>query len=107
VSPSEQYRLELNAYAAFNDEENCDLCADHFYGKFLNYINNKDYVGASLTKKFLMRGDWHCSQNGHRNNKFISFYNQALENEDFKKIKSDFFHDGMGEQKRETKAAFS
>ena len=57
MNPADKYKLEFNAYFSFNNKEKCDLCAGHFYGKFLNYVDNKDYVGASLAKKFLMRGD--------------------------------------------------
>ena len=105
MNPADKYKLEFNAYFSFNNKEKCDLCAGHFYGKFLNYVDNKDYVGASLAKKFLMRGDWRCTQNGYEKNKFTSFYKQALENEDFKKVKSNFFYDGMGRQERETETA--
>ena len=107
MNSSDKYKLELNAYASFGDEEKCDLCANHFYGKFLNYIEEGDYVGASLAKKFLQRGDWFCSQNGYKDNKFNNFYKQAYGNDNFKKIKTEFFHDGMGQREREMETTLS
>lgn len=107
MMPPNKYKIELNAYASFGNEENCDLCADFFYGKFLNYLDEGDYVGASLAKRFLMRGDWHCSQNGYQSNKFNGFYQQARRNDTFNKLKTDFFYDGMGEREREMETTLS
>jgi len=107
MNPSEQYKLELNAYASFGDEEKCDLCANHYYGKFLNYVDEDDYVGASLTKRFLQRGDWLCSENGYKNNKFSGFYEEAHKNDNFKKIKIEFFNDGVGTRERKMETTLS
>ena len=107
MTASDQYKLELNPYVSFGDEEKCDLCANHFYGKFLNYLEEDDYVGASLAKRFLMRGDWHCSQNGYENNKFNNFYRQAHTNSVFQKLKTEFFYDGVGQRKRKMETTLS
>ena len=106
MNPSDKYKIELNAYASFGDGDG-DLCANHFYGKFLNYIDDNDYVGASLAKRFLMRGDWHCSQQGYKDNKFSYFYKSAGGNDEFKRLKTEFFHDGMGKRKRKMETALS
>ena len=108
MNSSEKYKLELNSYFSLKGKEECDLCAGHFYGKFLNYIEDNDYVGASLAKRFLMRGDWRCSQNGYEGNRFNSFYKNAHENKKFKRLKIDFFYDDSVERReREMEAAVS
>jgi hypothetical protein len=86
-----RYKLELSPYYLAKDEESCDLCANHFYGKFLNYINEEDYVGASLAKRFLRRGSENCAN--YKSNRFTKHYLDAAKNDKFTELKKDFFCD--------------
>ena len=55
MNKSDKYQWELLPY--FSTKENQgDLSAKHMYGKFLNYVENEDYVGANLAKNFLYKG---------------------------------------------------
>ena len=91
MTTNEKYKLELSPYYLVKDEESCGLCANHFYGKFLNYIDDDDYVGASLAKRFLKRGNDKCVS--YKNNRFKKYFNDASNNKQFNELKSGFFND--------------
>jgi len=91
MKTNQRYKLELTPYYLAKNEESCDLSANHLYGKFLNYIDDDDYVGASLAKKFLKKGDVSCDKCGYENNKFKTFYSSANESKKFNKLKREFY----------------
>ena len=77
MTTNQKYKLELTPYYLTKNEESCDLSANHLYGKFLNYVDEDDYVGASLAKRFLKNGDSSCGECGYENNKFKIHYSYA------------------------------
>jgi hypothetical protein len=91
MKTNQRYKLELTPYYLTKDEESCDLSANHLYGKFLNYVDEEDYVGASLAKRFLKNGDSSCGDCGHENNKFKIHYSCANKSERFKELKKEFY----------------
>jgi len=93
MKTNQRYKLELTPYYLTKNEESCDLSAAHLYGKFLNYIDEDDYVGASLAKRFLKKGDASCGGCGYKNNKFKIHYNHANESGRFKELKKDFYYE--------------
>ena len=92
MKTNQRYKLELTPYYLTKNEESCDLSANHIYGKFLNYIDEDDYVGASLAKKFLQRGSWRCRQMGYKGNRFKTYYKNANKDNKFKTLRKDFFY---------------
>ena len=90
---NQRYKLELTPYYLAKNEESCDLSATHLYGKFLNYIDEDDYVGASLAKRFLKKGDSSCGGHGYKNNKFKIYYSNANKSQRFKELKKEFYCD--------------
>ena len=90
---NQKYKLELTPYYLAKDEESCDLSANHLYGKFLNYIDEDDYVGASLAKRFLKKGNSSCGECGYENNKFKTYYYNANKSKKFKELKKDFYYE--------------
>ncbi|MAF43959.1 MAG: hypothetical protein CMI54_07350 [Parcubacteria group bacterium] len=93
MKTNQRYKLELTPYFLAKDEESCNFSASHFYGKFLNYIDDDDYVGASLAKRFLRRGAERCEKFGYENNKFKSYRAWAEKDEKFNSLKKEFFCD--------------
>ena len=93
MKTNQRYKLELTPYFLAKNEESCDLSANHLYGKFLNYIDEDDYVGASLAKRFLKKGDSSCWECGYKDNKFKIHYSYANKNEKFKELKKDFYYE--------------
>jgi hypothetical protein len=93
MTTNQKYKLELTPYFVPRGEESCDLSASHVYGKFLHYIDDDDYVGASLAKKFLKHGAVRCSEKKYSNNKFKLYYKDARRNDRFKALRSDFFYE--------------
>ena len=93
MKTNQRYKLELTPYYLAKNEESCDLSATHLYGKFLNYIDEDDYVGASLAKRFLKIGDSSCGECGYENNKFKTYYYNADKSEKFKELKKDFYYE--------------
>ena len=94
MKTNQRYKLELTPYYLAKNEESCDLSATHLYGKFLNYIDEDDYVGASLAKRFLKKGNSSCGECGYENNKFKIYYYNANKSERFKKLKKEFYCEG-------------
>ena len=93
MKTNQRYKLELTPYYLTKNEESCDLSANHLYGKFLNYIDEDDYVGASLAKRFLKKGDSSCGECGYENNKFKTYYYDANKSERFKELKKEFYYE--------------
>ncbi len=81
MNKSNEYQWELLPYYS-NKEES----AKYMYGKFLKYIDQGDYVGANLAKNFLRKGST-------KSQDFVPFWKQAIKDEKFQKIESDFYHD--------------
>jgi len=93
MKTNQRYKLELTPYYLAKNEESCDLSARHLYGKFLNYIDEDDYVGASLAKRFLKKGDSSCEGCGYENNKFKTYYHDANKSEKFEELKKEFYYE--------------
>jgi len=81
MNKSHEYQCELLPYYS-NKEES----AKYMYGKFLKYVDQGDYVGANLAKNFLRKGST-------KSQDFIPFWKQAINDKEFYKIESDFYHD--------------
>jgi len=107
MDSSTKYKLELNSYFVLDDEEKSDLSAKFLYGKFLNYLSDDDYVGASLAKSFLRRGNLHCSQKGYKDSKFNCYYHQSKDNNKLKDLRETFFYDGVGRREGEVETTLS
>jgi hypothetical protein len=90
-----------------DNHEKSDLSAKFLYGKFLNYLHDKDYVGANLAKGFLRRGKVYCIKKGYRNNKFHSYYKEAQKNDKYKRLREVFFYDGVGGRERKVETTLS
>tara|TARA_B100000287_G_scaffold322678_1_gene306604 strand:- start:858 stop:1136 length:279 start_codon:yes stop_codon:yes gene_type:complete len=86
-----EYKLELTPYFNCKDKERSDLSAKYMYGKFLKYVEEDDYVGASLTKKFLKKGWGCCNINDYPESNFKGYYKQAVSDPKFKQIKNKFY----------------
>ena len=84
----ENYRNEIIPYVNTRNKDNADYSAEFLYGKFLNYLSNKDYAGASLTKKYLRNGKFKCRR--LKNNKFKLYHSRANKNKTYKRLKRDF-----------------
>ena len=91
MKTNQRYKLELASYYLAKNKESCDLSANHLYGKFLNYIDDDDYVGASLAKRFLQRGYYSCEECGYENNKFKAHYANANKSKRFGELKKEFY----------------
>tara|TARA_Y100001973_G_scaffold64704_1_gene94646 strand:- start:189 stop:461 length:273 start_codon:yes stop_codon:yes gene_type:complete len=83
MNKSDKYQWELLPY--FSTKENQgDLSAKHMYGKFLNYVENEDYVGANLAKNFLHKGSL-------ENKGFQSFLKEASKNKKYSEMQGNFY----------------
>lgn len=91
MNTNQRYKLELAPYYLAKSKESCDLSANHLYGKFLNYIDEDDYVGATLAKRFLQKGDHSCKECGYENSKFKDFHSRANKSEKFNRLKKEFY----------------
>ena len=94
MNTNQRYKLELTPYYLAKNEESCDLSANHLYGKFLNYLDEDDYVGASLAKRFLKKGEDSCDECGYEDNKFKTYYINANKSERFNELKKEFYCEG-------------
>ena len=94
MNTNQRYKLELAPYFLAKNEESCDLSANHLYGKFLNYIDEDDYVGATLAKRFLQKGYYSCEECGYEDNKFKTYYSNASKSRKFKELKKEFYCEG-------------
>lgn len=52
----EPYKSEILPFWKFKDEAVAEISANKIYGLFLNYLHNKDFVGADMSRKFLQMG---------------------------------------------------
>ena len=57
MKTNQRYKLELTPYYLAKNEESCDLSATHLYGKFLNYIDEDDYIVVDLEADDVDAGD--------------------------------------------------
>ncbi len=84
MNKSDKYQWELLPY--FSTKENQgDLSAKHMYGKFLNYVENEDYVGANLAKNFLYKGSL-------ENKGFQNFLKEASKNQKYSEMQGNFYN---------------
>ncbi|MAH45120.1 hypothetical protein CMI37_04775 [Candidatus Pacearchaeota archaeon] len=90
MNASNKYKWELIPYFNHKNVEWSSLSAKHLYGKFLNYTDEEDFVGADLAKKMLERGK-------NKSVKFKGYYNQACANENFLSLE-DCFYDNSCEK---------
>ena len=85
-----EIRNELIPYVNTRNKENAEHSAKFLYGKFLSYTSNKNYAGASLTKKYLRTCKARCRQ--FKDNKFKLYYSMANKSKSYKKLKRDFIN---------------
>jgi hypothetical protein len=85
MNATNKYKWELVPYFNCNGEERSGLSANHIYGKFLNYTEEQDFVGADLAKKMLKRGR-------DKNMEFDPCYANACSNENFLSLKDKFYN---------------
>lgn len=52
----EPYKSEILAFWRFKDATIAKQSSDTIYKMFLNYLENKDFVGADMARKFLQMG---------------------------------------------------
>ncbi len=84
MNKSDKYQWELLPY--FSTKENQgNLSAKHMYGKFLNYVENEDYVGANLAKNFLYKGSL-------ENKGFQNFLKEASKNQKYSEMQGNFYN---------------
>ena len=84
MNKSDKYQWELLPY--FSTKENQgNLSAKHMYGKFLNYVENEDYVGANLAKNFLYKGSL-------ENKSFQNFLKEASKNQKYSEMQGNFYN---------------
>ena len=84
MNKSDKYQWELLPY--FSTKENQgDLSAKHMYGKFLNYVENEDNVGANLAKNFLYKGSL-------ENKGFQNFLKEASKNQKYSEMQGNFYN---------------
>ena len=84
MNKSDKYQWELLPY--FSTKENQgDLSAKHMYGKFLNYVENEDYVGANLAKNFLYKGSL-------ENKGFQNFLKEASKNQKYSEMQGNVYN---------------
>tara|TARA_R100000808_G_C2110197_1_gene124519 strand:- start:733 stop:1017 length:285 start_codon:yes stop_codon:yes gene_type:complete len=86
-----KYKLELTPYFNCKDKEKSDLSANYMYGKFLSYLSEDDYIGASLAKRFIRKG-WNCCNiNDYPDSNFKAHYKEATNNPKYKMVKNKFY----------------
>lgn len=52
----EPYKSEILPYWKFADEAKATLSSEKIFALFLNYLDNDDFVGADMARKFLQMG---------------------------------------------------
>lgn len=52
----EPYKSEILPFWKFKNPEVAQISADQIYGLFLEYLENSDFVGADMARKFLQMG---------------------------------------------------
>lgn len=52
----EPYKSEILPYWKFADEHKAQISSDQIYTLFLNYLENDDFIGADMARKFLQMG---------------------------------------------------
>lgn len=85
MNASNKYKWELVPYFNCKGETRSELSANHLYGKFLCYTEERDFVGANLAKKMLERGR-------DKNDKFEFCYANACSNENFLSLENKFYN---------------
>ena len=85
MNASKKYKWELIPYFNCKGEEESQLSANHLYGKFLNYTEEEDFVGANLAKKMLERGR-------DESDTFKPRYEKACTNESFLSLENQFYN---------------
>ena len=53
-------KLHILPYVNTKSKDNASYSAKFLYGKFLSFVDDDDYAGASLTKKYLRTGKYKC-----------------------------------------------
>ena len=84
-----EYRNEILTLWNVKTPERADMSAYLIYGKFLNFVEQKDFAGAKLTKQFLRMGKVSCRT--WKDNGFKKYYSFASNNEDYLTLKKKFF----------------
>tara|TARA_Y100000310_G_C20521768_1_gene734039 strand:- start:96 stop:362 length:267 start_codon:yes stop_codon:yes gene_type:complete len=85
MNATNKYKWELVPYFNCKGEERSGLSANHLYGKFLNYTEEQDFIGANLAKNMLKRGQ-------DKNDEFKPRYVNACNNESFLSLKDEFYN---------------
>ena len=52
----EPYKSEILPYWRFTDEEKAQISSEKIYQLFLGYLQQNDFVGADIARKFLQMG---------------------------------------------------
>jgi len=86
----EDIRNKLLPYVNVRNKDNADHSAKFLYGKFLSYTSNKNFAGASLTKRYLKMGKARCKQ--FEDNRFKFYYSLADKSEAYSELKQNFIN---------------
>ena len=100
----EHYRNSILPLWNVKTKSKANMCAYLIYGKFLNFIDEKDFTGAKLAKQFLRIGKVNC-RHWERNN-FKKYYSLALSNEEYIKLKKVFFEPCKQNTQKKTRDNF-
>ena len=86
----ESYRNKILPYVNTKSKDNASYSAKFLYGKFLSFVDDDDYAGASLTKKYLSTGKYKCRD--MKDNKFKFYYNKANRTKAYKRLRRQFLN---------------
>lgn len=85
----EKYRNDILTLWNIKTEKRADMSAYLIYGKFLNFLDELDFTGAKLAKQFLRMGKTSCR--AWKDNGFKKYHSLACTNEEYLKLKKNFF----------------
>ena len=85
----EEYRNDILTLWNIRTRERANISAYLIYGKFLNFLEKKNFTGAKLSKQFLRIGKVNCRS--WKKNNFKKYHTLASNNEDYLNLKRSFF----------------
>jgi hypothetical protein len=85
----EDYRNNMLPIWNVKTESKANISAYLIYGKFLTFLNEKDFTGAKLTKQFLRIGKVNCRH--WKGNNFKKYHSLASSSEEYIELKKVFF----------------